>query len=368
MKRLLFTILMLLAVTTAIHAQSVKEHLSFTSIPLSGTAENFVSKLEQCGWVSTSKTEEDGQKAVKGIFHEDSVTVYINNTKTAHMVYGVKVVFDRNKVNTVSQILPLFDKYVSLYKSEYDEPILYEVSEEQLHTPFSQLGPIDTRAIFDIPEGFIYITIQHEDGDNGALTITYMDTTNGIVNLKDGKGIGDWDSFWKTCRYVSAKNKQIEHETIHEICGIPIGTPFSEVKEKLADTYGAPLSRLTGKDRITYENLEHNGVTFDRIYFHFQYDGSTLRFNECTFVLFSKNQTEAEINCEVIHKMFADKYAMQSYPDSHGYLYYIGGYSPIDKSECGFYIDVKKYNRADSKRSSRYAARLLYGPYSLKLK
>ncbi|MBP5380534.1 MAG: hypothetical protein J6Y39_02240 [Bacteroidaceae bacterium] len=365
MKRLLFFVLMLLAIGN-IHAQSVKKHFDFTSIPLSGTTDDFVGKLKQQGWISVPRTEEDGQKAMKGIFRADSATLYINSTKTAHLVYSVKVVFDRDKEKTIAELLPVFNEYVEFYKSEFGEPLLYEVKEEQLHTPFSQLGPIDTRAIFDLPEGFIYITMQREDNDNGAVTISCIDAINGIENLKDNKGIGDWDSFWKTCRYVSAKDKQIDRETIREICGIPVGTPFSEVKEKLANTYGAPLSRLTGKDRITYENIEYNGVTFDRIYFHFQHDGSTLRFNECTFILFAKTETEAEINCEVIHKMFADKYTMESYLDQHGYFYYIGGRSPINPNECGFYIDTKKYNRADSKRTSRYAARLLYGPYSIK--
>ncbi|MBR4758146.1 MAG: hypothetical protein IK084_04985, partial [Bacteroidaceae bacterium] len=81
MKRLLFFVFMLLTIGN-IYAQSGKKHFEFTSIPLSGTADNFVDKLKQEGWVSISRTEEDGQKAMKGIFRADSASLYINSTRS----------------------------------------------------------------------------------------------------------------------------------------------------------------------------------------------------------------------------------------------------------------------------------------------
>ena len=154
----------------------------------------------------------------------------------------------------------------------------------------------------------------------------------------------------------------LETQRIKEICGVHFGASYEKAKEILENKYGrAEYDFSHSKQIISFSSKRYAGILFDNIHFLFQNDGERTFMNGCCFILNAKNIEEVKAKRKMLHDILSQKYQLEEHKDENGFLYYIGGISPIDFAN-GLLIDVVKYEKGISWYP--YSARLLYGPYN----
>lgn len=167
----LMTIVMLLAVTAALHAQ--KSVTQFLGIPVDGTKSEMIRKLKAKGFESAPYDKE----VLEGEFNGQDVMVYVvtNNNK----VYRIMVA-DANPTNE-AQIKIRFNnlcdqfknnrKYFCSgdYKIPEDEDISYEmaVKAKEYQALFLQMHPNDTFGSNDMLNRQVWFTINEVYGQYG---------------------------------------------------------------------------------------------------------------------------------------------------------------------------------------------------------
>lgn len=147
-----------------------------------------------------------------------------------------------------------------------------------------------------------------------------------------------------------------EATTCTEICGVKFGEEFENAKSILENKFGREQAYAENYELI-FANKSYAGVWFDTLIFGFQSDGTNTYFNKCVLCLTAKNAEDAKRKRDYLYQVLSDKYFMLSKIDTDKFKYYVGGTSPVNEDDFGFYIDVFH-------KGNFWSARLYYGPYN----
>ncbi len=154
----------------------------------------------------------------------------------------------------------------------------------------------------------------------------------------------------------------LETQRVEEICGVHFGASYEKAKNILENKYGrAEYDFSHSKQMITFSLKWYAGIHFDKIHFLFQNDGERTFMNGCCFIINAKDIEDVKAKRKMLHDKLSQKYQLEEHKDENGFIYYIGGISPIGLTN-GLLIDVVKYEKGVSWYP--YSARLLYGPYN----
>ena len=114
MKKMLFSLLIALMSVTAFS----QEHLTFNGVPINGTLEEFVQKLESKGF---KLVEYMGSNAVmKGDFAGNSATLFILGSKKTKTVWKVAAQFADK--DSWSDLKSQYNSYKDMYTQKYGKP------------------------------------------------------------------------------------------------------------------------------------------------------------------------------------------------------------------------------------------------------
>lgn len=141
------------------------------------------------------------------------------------------------------------------------------------------------------------------------------------------------------------------------ICGVDFGASYSTAERILENKFGYKHF-LSDRTQIIFENKMYAGITWDRLMFLFQSDGTISYLNRAVLVRKSKTAAEAKENRDALKRQMEGKYFIMDFTDEKsGFKYYMGGSNPTNPSYPGFTIDIIKYS------NGTYGTRLDYGPY-----
>ncbi len=162
-------------------------------------------------------------------------------------------------------------------------------------------------------------------------------------------------------------------QQVTNIGGIEFGISYEEAKIKLEKKYGNP-EYFPNNTALPYSKVKYAGYDFDSINFLFESDGVKSYLNACIFILNAKTKNDAIKKLETLHQLLSQKYELEEYPTDGGYKAYVCGFSPLwdghwytfkyDMSGA-IHTDIIEYKEnAIDLEGNRFAARLIYGPYS----
>ena len=187
MKKLM-SIVMLLAVTAALHAQ--KSVTQFLGIPVDGTKSEMIRKLKAKGFES-SRYDKD---VLEGEFNGQDVMVYVvtNNNKVYRIMVADANLTDEAQIkirfNNLCDQFKNNRKYFCSgdYKIPEDEDISYEmaVKTKEYQALFLQMHPNDTFGSNDMLNRQVWFTINEVYGQYG-IAIYY----DNIYNQADGSDL-----------------------------------------------------------------------------------------------------------------------------------------------------------------------------------
>lgn len=183
-KNILF-FLAYLAICSAAHSQS-SEHLFFKGVPLDGTLNEYVSRMEQEGFTNTGT--ENGTAVLSGEFagYKDCIIV-VSTLKQKDLVYKIAVVFP--KKDTWSALSGNYFDLKDMLAEKYGRPS--EVVEK-----FDSSSPPrdDSDKMFKVKfdnckylslwktdKGEIQLSIQHESVTRCYVVLSYLDKLNSSI-------------------------------------------------------------------------------------------------------------------------------------------------------------------------------------------
>ncbi|MBO5917035.1 MAG: hypothetical protein J6Q25_09000 [Bacteroidales bacterium] len=176
-------ILLFLFVSIGVFAQ---EHLTFKGIPIDGSLNSFVNKLESQGFRKIGDAT-DNMIQMKGPFGGEECFVVIYGTKTTHTAHTVIVIVEES--NTWSTLKSTYYEYkaslaqkyektnsIERFKDPYYEGDGYEISALRLDKCFYA-------SYFKSDKGNVYVAISYLEGE-GVVILSYED----LLNSKKDEG------------------------------------------------------------------------------------------------------------------------------------------------------------------------------------
>lgn len=161
-----------------------------------------------------------------------------------------------------------------------------------------------------------------------------------------------------------------------EICGVKFGAAF-EVAQSILDQKFGKGYVSSNKNVLIYNDVRYAGVSWDKVSFEFQRDGSSSYCISCQMMLACGDLRLAKEARDGLRDKLAKKYDLKEEVDANGLMGYKGGVSPTDEREYGFRLTiVKNINRHLDVLAAvlhdiygeplidLYAVVLTYGPYS----
>lgn len=320
-------ILSIILICLACFSCQAQEHLRFMGIPIDGKLEEFVEKLvKEKRFYKGEMTPLDAfsdTEAMKVFGSFDSIpncTVYVRKHKKLENTSSIVVYPPKNLDN----IMTLVANYDSLYGKHYT---------------------IDSTRIVNkkvwLPD---YGKIQLESFWDSTYVVLYEDVAESTIRKQE--------------EYERYK-KQKEAETVKEICGVPFGSSYEKTLLFTKKKFGRPY--FEDGTEIQYKFINYAGVSFDRVHFLFQSDGTKSYFNACVFGIYSKTLDDAKKKLDYLYSKLHYKYELSDGIDEDGNTYYIGGWSPTDSYNRGFSIEILKLDQSDE---GNYFTRLMYGRYN----
>ncbi|MCT4645987.1 MAG: hypothetical protein N4A74_13460 [Carboxylicivirga sp.] len=184
MKIRILTLLLLL--TTMLTLAQESKHLSFKGVPIDGTLNEYVSKMKKSEFSLIGI--EDGVAMLKGDF-----------AAYKSCIIGVATLKQKDLVNTITVIFPESDTWSSLSSNYYN---LKELLTEKYGKPSENVEKFDTYSkpdddgdrmhavkmdnckyytIYELENGSIQLSIDHESAISCFVRLTYYDKTNSEI-------------------------------------------------------------------------------------------------------------------------------------------------------------------------------------------
>lgn len=161
--------------------KETSKHLEFKGIPIDGTVNEFVAKLEKLGYILTEK-EKDGA-FLSGQFTGKEATIVVMGTMKSSTVSMVCVQLPKN--NTWFGAKSEYMYYKELFTQKYGEPSRHR---EGFDRPYYEgdgyelsalsRGKCHYTSLFVVENGTIMISL----GNGGRLSIFYEDTINSKID------------------------------------------------------------------------------------------------------------------------------------------------------------------------------------------
>lgn len=176
-------LILILSLTTVLTFSQESEHLSFKGVPIDGTLNEYVSKMEKSGF--TLIGTEDCVAMLKGDF-----------AAYKGCIIGVATLKQKDLVSTITVIFPKNDTWSSLSSNYYN---LKELLTEKYGKPSEIVEEFDTYSkpdgddgrmhavkmdnckyytTYELENGSIQLSIDHESVMSCFVRLTYYDKTN----------------------------------------------------------------------------------------------------------------------------------------------------------------------------------------------
>lgn len=191
MKTKILTII--LTLTAILSFAQPSEHLLFKGVPIDGTLDEYVSKMEQNGF--NHMGTEDGAALLTGDFAGyKGCSVSVSTLKQKDLVYKIMVAFpDKETWSTLSgnyfdlkQLLS--EKYgkPSDVAEKFDVQIdINDDNSKMYHVKFDRCKYF---SIYETEKGTIKLSIEHDGVSRCFIRLTYLDRTNGNIIKEKAKG------------------------------------------------------------------------------------------------------------------------------------------------------------------------------------
>ncbi len=189
MKKFLCVVALLLGICS-LSAQEV-EHLKFKGVPIDGTLEEFVERLEDVGFARITVSE--GVGLLSGSFAGKHGCLLVTSLlKDRNLIHGVTVLFPEKE--TWSSLLFEYDELKLMLTQKYGDPVAVEeyfnddyVAREET-SDFLKLhalreGECSYRAKFEVPQGIIGLTLSHVEIVGYCVALSYLDGENSALAL-----------------------------------------------------------------------------------------------------------------------------------------------------------------------------------------
>jgi len=182
MKKLLFAIV---ACFCTITMQAQNEHLKFKGVPINGTLQEYVQKMQAAGF--TSLGQHDGIALLVGDFAGfKNCTIGVATLDGKDLVSKIAVIFPEN--TTWTALYGTYEQLKSLLTEKYGEPAGC-IEEFQGYTPDDDFGKMHAVkldhcnfvSIFSPQEGNIELTMTHNENLDCYVVLSYFDKTNSDI-------------------------------------------------------------------------------------------------------------------------------------------------------------------------------------------
>jgi hypothetical protein len=169
------------------------EHLLFKGVPIDGTLDGYVSKMEQNGFTLLSK--KDGTALLRGDFAGyKGCVVGVSVLKQKDLVYKIEVAFPAKETwstlsgNYFDLKQMLSEKYgkPSDGIEKFDTQLEMKDDEGKMHNV--KFDRCKYYCIFETEKGSIKLSIEHDGVSSCFILLTYLDKTNGNVIKEKAKG------------------------------------------------------------------------------------------------------------------------------------------------------------------------------------
>ena len=186
MKKLLIPIIALLFFFSgeSVLAQDSPEHLEFKGIPITGSLDSFIDKLEAQGYKQSERI--DNAVVMEGSFTGKDVTLFIFGSKKTKNVWKVQVRFEKS--TTWSSLKSDYNYYKSAFEKKYGKP---DASYEFFSRPYYEGDGFELQAVrvekctfftsFKATGGVIYISMDKSE----RLVINYEDSDGTEIQRKE---------------------------------------------------------------------------------------------------------------------------------------------------------------------------------------
>lgn len=188
--------IILFAFVTTIHTITLAQvkndnsvHLTFKGVPIDGTLDEYVSKMEQNGFVQTGTN--DGLSNLEGDFASyKNCTLGVSTLKNNDLVNKIVVSFPA--LTNWSSLSSNYFNLKELLTEKYGKPSLVK-EEFQNFIPkddgtkmnLVQLGACKFVSIFKTDKGSIELTIEHSETMSCFVKLAYFDKINGETIKKE---------------------------------------------------------------------------------------------------------------------------------------------------------------------------------------
>lgn len=188
-------ILLFLLKTMSVFAQQTSEHLSFKGVPIDGTLDNYVSKMEQNSFTNLGK--EDGTALLSGDFagYKDCI-IGVSTLKQKDLVYKIGVIFP-----TKDTWSTLADNYFDLKEmltekygtpsdvvEKFDVPIYSQPKDDNAKMYEVRFDRCKYYSIWQTDKGTIQLSIGHDSVTSSFVKLGYFDKTNSNIIKAKAKG------------------------------------------------------------------------------------------------------------------------------------------------------------------------------------
>lgn len=191
MKTKILTII--LTLTTMLTFAQTSEHLLFKGVPIDGTLDEYVSKMEQNGF--NRLTTEDGTALLTGDFAGyKGCVVSVSTLKQKDLVYKIVVVFPEKETwstlsgNYFDLKQMLSEKYGKSSEVMEKFEIQTDIMDDNTKMHHVKLDRCRYHSIYVTEKGTIKLSIEHDGVTSCFIRLTYFDKSNGNVIKEKAKG------------------------------------------------------------------------------------------------------------------------------------------------------------------------------------
>ena len=183
MKKTIISICLFITTLATVFAQNTSEHLTFKGVPIDGTLNEYVSKMQQAGF--THLGTDDGTALLEGDFAGfKNYTVGVSTLKSANIVNTIGVIFPYK--DDWSLLERDYELLKSMLTQKYGEPADVTEKFHGDHMPDSNIGKLNALLMdrctwyttFETPKGDIQLSLQKGNIGQYFVLLKYYDKIN----------------------------------------------------------------------------------------------------------------------------------------------------------------------------------------------